>query len=167
MVKRDLFGVLPMAGLCAALVGALSASVPSSDAVELDLKHGFARGFGYGSDQHRDIAFGIDAPPVQGLYPGAVKSFKLVVSNPYAYDLRITGIWASLRSTSRRGCAPLSTNLAIRPYSGPPSLPLVVPAHRRRAAGSIAVYMPNTVSDACQRTTFSIQFQGSGTKAHS
>jgi hypothetical protein len=116
-----------------------------------------------GSHQPHQIGFTIDAPPVRGLYPGAVKPMKLRVVNAGRYDLRITGLTGSVVRTSKPGCAPIAANLTVQDRH---EEPFTVPAYGRHDASSLALYMPNTVVDPCQGATFTIQLRGTGTEVH-
>jgi hypothetical protein len=111
-----------------------------------------------------DIRFTVTAPPVRGLYPGAVVPMRLTVHNPQSYPIRITGIGARLTATSKRACLPVPANLSVGARTGRPDLPIVVPPHGSRGAGQIALSMPNTVTDACQFATFTIHFDGTAEK---
>ncbi|GIJ51276.1 hypothetical protein Val02_81620 [Virgisporangium aliadipatigenens] len=156
---------LSWATLMMVLFGGLGAAEPSAQGVSLNLRHSLELRL----DAHRGpeaVAFEIGAAPVTGLYPGATKPMKLVIVNPTRFDLRIESLAGTVRSTTRPGCAPTPTNLVVRPRVGPPTLPMTVPAYQRREAGSVTLYMPNTVADACQGTVFDIRFQGSGAKVH-
>jgi hypothetical protein len=111
-------------------------------------------GSGYG--------FQVEAKPVTELYPGALTKLTVSFRNPYDVDLRVTGMRGQVLATSRRGCLPTATNLAIRSYSG--VMPLTVPADGRKAGGHLPLYMPNSVADACQGATFTIRLRGEATK---
>jgi hypothetical protein len=108
--------------------------------------------------------FAVHAQDLTGLYPGAVKSFRLTVDNPNSYPIRVTELGGTLSTTSNRTCRPTPSNLVVRPRQGNVRLPLTVPARSSRGAGEIPLYMPNTVADACQRTSFVIRFNGSAEK---
>lgn len=109
--------------------------------------------------------FTIRAAPVDRLYPGATRYLRLTIANPYHFDVKITQLSTEVVRTSRTDCAPTPTNVVVRPYAGPPSLPLVIPANRSRLVGSVPVSMPNTVTDGCQNAEFILKFHGTATKA--
>ncbi len=108
-------------------------------------------------------AFQIDAKPVTGLHPGAVRKLTLSFHNPYDFPLTVTGTRGQVVATSRRGCLPSESNLTIDGYKG--SLPMTIPAGDRKAGGHLPLRMPNSVVDACQGATFTIRLQGDATKA--
>jgi hypothetical protein len=93
--------------------------------------------------------------PVTDLYPGVSKELILTLHNTdpkhgiVVRHIRIRDI-----ATTKRGCAPTRRNLAIRQYKG---APLRIPRGRTRTV-SVLLSMPNTVSDACQRATFSLRY---------
>lgn len=148
-----------------ALVAAV-AGVPSSAAAGHHHWHGF-RGPALHwihpptTDDRDDATFTVQAPPVAGLHPGAVRNLKISVYNPHRHAIRIGGIGAQVTATSTAACAATASNLTVRPRQGRPVLPLLVPARTTRAAGEIPLFMPNTVVNACQRATFTISFSGS------
>jgi hypothetical protein len=108
------------------------------------------------------FAFTVQATPVEGLYPGAVRKLKLTLTNPYTFDLQMTAIRAELVATSNAGCAPVATNLEIAPYTG--TLPVKVSADDSRAAGSVPLHMPNTVANDCQKAVFTIKLSADATR---
>lgn len=155
-----MLNALRFAGICAVLAAGLITSASARGAVDLDLKGHVTAG------PEDELDFAVEAPEVQGLYPGAEKPMKLTISNPFAFDLKVTSLSGRVRSTSSPSCPPVDTNLQVRAHTGPPSLPLVVPGRDRRPAGSVVLYMPNTVANACQGVRFVIQLDGSATKVN-
>jgi hypothetical protein len=111
----------------------------------------------------RPGAFEIRASPAGQLYPGATRKLGLTIINPNPFPIEVRTIKGRLASTSRAGCQPIPANLEIRPYDG--RLPLVVRGLSRRDAGQLAIHMPNTVVDGCQRARFVIHINSSATKA--
>ncbi|GGL04725.1 hypothetical protein [Mangrovihabitans endophyticus] len=107
-------------------------------------------------------AFAVRAGAVDSLYPGADRRLILTFSNPYDFDLVVTGMRARVASTSKPGCAPIDTNLEVRDYIG--RLPVRVDADDTREAGSIPLHMPNTVVDACQAAVFHIALTADATR---
>ena len=108
-------------------------------------------------------SFTVQATPVEGLYPGAVRQLRLTLTNPYTFDLLVTGMHADLVGTSRPGCDPVSTNLEVRPYTG--ELPVGVEAEDSAEAGTVPLHMPNSVVDDCQRATFTIRLSADAMRA--
>jgi hypothetical protein len=107
----------------------------------------------------------VEAPPVRGLYPGAVKPLAIVVSNVGRSDIRITAVSGTVTRTSRPGCAPTAQNLVVRPWQSPSSNALVIRAHNQRAMGSLPLLMPNTVANDCQNAAFTITLSATGSQA--
>jgi hypothetical protein len=108
-------------------------------------------------------SFIVQAAPVGGLYPGAVRQLRLTLTNPYTFDLLVTGMHADLVGTSRPGCAPVPTNLEVRAYTG--ELPVGVKAEDSAQGGAVPLHMPNSVSDDCQRATFTIRLSADAMRA--
>jgi hypothetical protein len=127
---------------------ALGADVSTDQEMELTA----APGAGLTAPQY---SFTVQAAPVQGLYPGAVRQLRLTLTNPYTFDLLVTGMHADLVGTSRPGCDPVSTNLEVQPYTG--ELPVGVKAEDSAEGGVVPLHMPNSVADDCQRATFTIK----------
>jgi hypothetical protein len=98
--------------------------------------------------------FGVRAADVDGLYPGAERRLVLTLTNPYAFDLTVTGLRSSLVTTSRPGCDPVAENLELHDFAG--RLPVRVDGRDSREVGFVPMRMPNTVVDACQQATFTI-----------
>jgi hypothetical protein len=107
-------------------------------------------------------SFTVQATPVEGLYPGADRKLKLTLTNPYKFDLQMTVIRATLIATSNPGCAPVATNLEVKPYTG--NLPVKVDAGDSKAAGSVPLHMPNSVANACQKAVFTINLSADATR---
>jgi len=121
---------------------------------------------GNGSGNGNVDSFDVNGVTVSGLYPGGTKTLALSVTNPYTFDIKVSDLSASLIAASRPGCAATSANLVVRPYQGPPALPLVVPKGAVQAAGVIPLFMPNTVANACQNGTFTLRLTASATKVN-
>src|SRR5262245_15925019 len=107
-----MLNALRITGVCAVLMAGLITSASAHGPVDLDLKHHVR----YGPAD--DLDFAIEAPAVKGLYPGAEKPMKLTISNPFPYDIKITSLSGTLRSTSRSACVPSTSNLQVRPRTG-------------------------------------------------
>lgn len=114
------------------------------------------------ADAGPGTTFSVSTPDVTGLYPGTTKQLTLTVSNPYDFAITVTDLWGHLDRTSKGGCAPSASNLSVRAHEG--VLP-TVPRRTDRAAGTIPLYMPNTVAEACQRAQFTISLRGTAKKA--
>lgn len=131
---------------------ALHTSAPGDQRVSLTAAAG---GDGYG--------FGVRATDVDGLYPGAERRLVLTLTNPYAFDLTVTGLRSALVTTSRPGCEPVAENLELRDFAG--TLPVRVDGRDSREVGYVPVHMPNTVVDACQKATFTIAVTADAARA--
>jgi hypothetical protein len=146
----------------AAVIGAASLAVvlrsddPTVQEMELVASQGTTPGSG-------TFAFTVSATPVEGLYPGAVRTLKLTFTNPYKFDLQMTAIRADLESTSNPGCAPIAENLEIQTYTG--TLPAQIPADDSSEAGTIPLHMPNSVANDCQKAVFSIKVTADAAQA--
>jgi hypothetical protein len=108
-------------------------------------------------------SFVMRAAAVEDLYPGADRRLVLTMTNPYAFDLVVTGIRATLAGTSNAGCEPVPANLQLRDYTG--ELPVRVAAGSDTESGAVPLHMPNSVVDACQRATFTIALDADATRA--
>jgi hypothetical protein len=154
-------------GLAVAVLALVATAAQSSAAAtpgHHGMNHMSALRWDAGVGSRPDARFTVTAPPVRGLYPGAVLPLRLTVHNPQSYPIRITGVGARLTATSKRACSPVPANLAVGARTGRPELPIVVPPRGSRGAGEIALFMPNTVANACQFATFTIRFDGSAEK---
>jgi hypothetical protein len=92
---------------------------------------------------------------VRGLYPGMSKELTLTLRNS---DPRHSIVVRRLRvrdiATTNPGCAPSARNLAIQQHRG---AAIRIPRGRARSV-TVLLSMPNTVSDACRRATFSLRY---------
>jgi hypothetical protein len=109
-------------------------------------------------------AFTVEAAPVSGLYPGATKSMRVRVRNPYNFDLRINRLGAEVVSSSSRACPARPGNLVAGLHEG--RLPITVRARQAREAGSIPIRMPTSVTNECAGVTFTIRITGVATKVN-
>ena len=130
-----------------AATGALSGGTPNPAAATLTVSLDTING-----------GFEIAGTPVRDLYPGAVRQIEISIENPQGRRIRVQSIEGRVVSTSRRGCAPVPSNLELRPHLG--QLPRTVSARSRARVGFFEVHMPNSVVDECQRAVFSIRFTG-------
>jgi hypothetical protein len=115
-----------------------------------------------GNGESGRYGFLIEGKPARGLYPGGVKDIAITLRNTYPFALKVVSLRGRIVSSSSRRCRVGSATLVVRPHVG--ALPLVVPAHSRRTAGTIPVFMPANASPACQGTTFTVHIVGSATK---
>jgi hypothetical protein len=116
-----------------------------------------------GSRDPGRYGFVIDGKPARGLYPGGVKDIAITLRNTYPFALKVVSLRGRIVSSSSRRCRVGSTTMVVRPHVG--TLPMIVPAHSRRTAGAIPVFMPTDASPDCQGATFTVHIVGSATKA--
>ena len=109
-----------------------------------------------------DIAVSGKAP--KGLYPGLTRDMKLMLKNPYGFDLSVRSLEGEVIESSKRKCKPTAANLKAAAYKG--KLPLIVPARKNVQAGTISLSMPMDASQACAGVTFTIRLSGTATKAY-
>jgi hypothetical protein len=105
----------------------------------------------------------IGASAVRDMFPGATKTMHLSVRNPNRFAIRLSGIRGVVLASSKPGCRPVPANLEVLRYRG--RLPLIIRGGERRDLGGIAVRMPNSVVDACQRARFTIRIFGEAAQA--
>ncbi|GIF24572.1 uncharacterized protein (DUF58 family) [Actinoplanes tereljensis] len=114
-----------------------------------------------GHDGRTPSRFSVEGTPIQGLFPGAVRSVRLTVVNPERFALRIERLTGRTVATSRRGC-PVS-GLRVTGYEG--KLPVRVQARgRTRLPGVLVVTMPRNTTPKCAETRFVIEFLAVGTR---
>jgi hypothetical protein len=109
------------------------------------------------------VKFTVLGSHVKGLYPGLVKDMTVTLYNPYDFDLNVRSLRGDVVSSSRRTCRTSTANLVAHSHKGP--LPLIIPAHSRKKAGIIPIFMPGSASRNCQKTTFTVRLTGTATKA--
>ena len=145
-----------------AVVGAagLGFALHVESATDQEMELTAAPGADLGAPQY---TFTVRATPVEGLYPGAVRQLRLTLTNPYTFDLLVTGMHADLVGTSQPGCHPVATNLEVKPYTG--DLPVDVKAEDSAEAGAVPLHMPNSVANDCQRATFTIKLSADAMRA--
>lgn len=118
-----------------------------------------APGFGWplwrAAESHRSLIVRISSKRVAGLYPGARRELIVTFHNT---SKRRSTIVRNLRVddvvTTKHGCAASRRNLRIRQYTGGPIR--LRPGRLRSVV--LLLTMPNTVANACQRTTFTIHY---------
>jgi hypothetical protein len=89
---------------------------------------------------------------VDGLYPGARRSLKVTVRNPFARTMRLVALRADVR---RANGACSAANVEVQPFRGR----LRIPGRRRRIV-RLLVMMAPTAAEQCQRARFPIRFRG-------
>jgi hypothetical protein len=155
---RSIIGGLAIGGM--AIAG--PSNVPwGSDTDELTLTA--ISGSAHGHD-HQPFSFTIEGKSVHGLYPGAVRNIELTLSNPYNVRIKVLTLRGEIVGSSKRACRPGVSTLAVRPYTG--TLPLTIPAHTRKKAGSVPIFMPRNASASCEKTTFTVRLLGTATKVN-
>jgi hypothetical protein len=105
------------------------------------------------------------------LYPGVGAPLDLVLTNPYAFDIRVTALSVSVRpGTTNPGCSG-GANYAVRQYSGRYPLVLHPGTTRLSALDSNASVWPQvsmhnlpTNQDACKNARLSLDYSGLATR---
>jgi hypothetical protein len=93
---------------------------------------------------------------ISGLYPGVSKELILTLkSSDHRHSIVVRRVRVRDIATTNRGCAPTRRNLTIRQYKGAPIR--IPPGQSRRV--TVLLVMPNTVSVACERATFSLRYR--------
>jgi len=92
---------------------------------------------------------------ISGLYPGVSKELILTLqSSDHRHSILVRRVRVRDIATTNRGCAPTRRNLAIRQYKG---APIPIPPGQTRSV-TVLLFMPNTVSVACERAMFSLRY---------
>ena len=92
---------------------------------------------------------------VIGLYPGVSKELILTLqSSDRKHSIVVRRVRVRDIATTNRSCAPVRRNLAIRQYKG---APIRIPRGQARRV-TVLLFMPNTVSVACEQVTFSLRY---------
>jgi hypothetical protein len=92
---------------------------------------------------------------VIGLYPSVNKELILTLqSSDHRHSIVVRRVRVRDVATTNRGCTPTRRNLAIRQYKGPP---IRIPPGQTRSV-TVLLFMPNTVSVACERATFRLRY---------
>jgi hypothetical protein len=89
---------------------------------------------------------------VEGLYPGARRTMRVTVRNPFARAMRLLSVHAT---AGRGGRLCSGRNIAVRPFRGR----LRIPARRRRVV-RLLVAMEPTAAEECKRARFPVRFRG-------
>lgn len=90
------------------------------------------------------------------LYPGAVETLQVTVTNPHRFDIIVTEITAEVRAAAD-GCA--ASNLTVTPYRG--SLPV---APLSDEVTTLSMRMAATAPDECQGQRFPLTYGGTAVK---
>ena len=92
---------------------------------------------------------------ISGLYPGVSKELILTLqSSDHRHSILVRRVRVRDIATTNRRCAPTRRNLAIRQYKG---APIRIPPGQARSV-TVLLFMPNTVSVACERAMFSLRY---------
>lgn len=94
---------------------------------------------------------------VGGLYPGAVRSLKLTVTNHESFAIIVTSL-TTTAGAARAGCG--AANLKVASFSGR----LKVPA-KGKAGTSVHVTMAHSAPNACQGAAFPLRYSGQARRA--
>jgi hypothetical protein len=94
---------------------------------------------------------------VGGLYPGALKTMRVKVRNPYAFPIRIRRLRASV-GAARPGCT--AANLQVRRARAN-----VVVRPRRTVRVRLRVRMRPSAPEACQGARFPLRFRATAVRA--
>jgi hypothetical protein len=109
--------------------------------------------------RHGPTRFELHGQQVHGLYPGAVREMRMVLTNPYGFRLRLWDISGVISRSSRRGCPATSTSLRVTGYTG--RLPVFVGPHSSATLpGSVPLAMPRTAPQRCAGSHFTIALTG-------
>jgi hypothetical protein len=88
---------------------------------------------------------------VSGLYPGARRSMRVKIRNPFRGAIVVRSVTAQVRR-ARRACS--GSNVEVRPFRGR----VRVPARGARVVG-LLVRMPATAADECRGARFPLVFR--------
>ena len=91
---------------------------------------------------------------VTGLYPGATRRLVLTLHNRLHRRIAIREIDVRVVSTTKPGCEPSPSNLAIQQ---PSRRTLRLHQHGTRQV-TVRMAMPNSVADACQGAVFKLRY---------
>ena len=91
-----------------------------------------------------------------GLYPGAILSLVLTVTNPQTFALKVTSITTTVGDASP--VCP-SSYLSVSSFNGP--LQVAAEGH---ASATVVASMDHSAPDACQGAAFPLQYMGQGQK---
>jgi len=92
---------------------------------------------------------------VSGLYPSVSKELILTLkSSDHRHSIVVRRVRVRDIATTNRGCTPTRRNLAIRQYKG---AHIRIPPGQARSV-TVLLFMPNTVSVACERAMFRLRY---------
>jgi hypothetical protein len=105
--------------------------------------------------------FRLQVVPASHLYPGATKTMRVTIRNPYRFAIRVAPVHATVAATTNRAnCRGSRANLRV----SMPKRTLKIRGHRAGLL-SLVVLMPKTVANACQAATFKITLKAHAAKA--
>jgi hypothetical protein len=97
---------------------------------------------------------------VTGLYPGAVKTLPVAVTNGEPFKIKLAALTSTIAAnTGRLGCTNEAVNLVVTAPRGTVRL-----APRKNHRYVLTVTMPKTVADACQGAKFKITVRAHATR---
>jgi hypothetical protein len=97
---------------------------------------------------------------VTGLYPGAVKTLPVAVTNGEPFPIKLAALTSTIAAnTGRLGCTNEAVNLVVTAPRGSVRL-----APRKNHRYVVTVRMPKTVADACQGAKFKITVKAHATR---
>lgn len=114
-------------------------------------------------------ALSVDEALSGPLYPNQTAKLFITVTNPNSQAVKITSLSAQITSVdvvagAPSGCDITSTNIQVQPWTGPS---FTVNAYSTKSSDPayVPVFMPNTVSEACQGATFHLTYSAQGSQA--
>jgi len=97
---------------------------------------------------------------VEGLYPGAVKSLKVTVTNGEKFTIKVKPLKVSVAAkTGRNGCTGKAVNLVVTAPGATVEL-----ARSKKHTYVLRAMMPTTVANACQGANFKIAVKARATR---
>jgi hypothetical protein len=117
--------------------------------------------------------FGISGDLVAPLSPGSSSALALTVSNPFGFDLRVTGLTVSvLAGSSRSGCDGPANLRVTQSNTADGSVSIVVPAHgsvtlpaQGATAPQVTMLNLDVNQNACKSAVFRFSYGGVGAQA--
>jgi hypothetical protein len=89
---------------------------------------------------------------IKGLYPGAVKSLKVTVTNGEKFTIKVKPLKVTVAAkTGRAGCTGTAGNLVVKAPTATVKL-----GRKKTHIDVLRVTMPTTVANACQGASFKI-----------
>ena len=97
---------------------------------------------------------------VKGLYPGAVKSLKVTVTNGEKFTIKVKPLKVSVAAkTGRAGCTGKPVNLVVKAPRATVKL-----GRKKKHVYVLRVTMPATVANACQGARFKLTVKTRATR---